>query len=70
MSNYPEEELNGQIRELEEKLAKAVEALKELTRIASIAMCAEGDTFGIEHNNANDAIGVAEVLINELEKSK
>lgn len=40
-----------------------LDSLKEMSRLMNVAMSAEENPFGIHHNDATDAIGVAEVLI-------
>lgn len=38
-------------------------ALEAAAAALNVAFDAEGDTFGVHHNDANDALRVAEVLI-------
>lgn len=61
------EELHGEKVALQELNKRLLESLKSTSKYLEIAFGAEGDTFGIDHNGATDALGEAEALITEVE---
>lgn len=63
---HPEAEFDRRADEIESIRSRVVEleaALSALIPFMQIAFDAEGDTFGIQHNDATDALSAAECLL-------